>query len=116
MENGTPMFTAEEQKALVEEAGFIDVQVIPKWIDFGKFTNGTHSRKTGMLMKDLVAKRAGRAARYAYGSVFHVVAKYFKGNLTEEERHSFAQKAIEALRSGNEPDGICMLLPFSIHE
>jgi hypothetical protein len=35
------MLTAEEQKALVEEAGFIDVQVFQKWIDLGTFTNGT---------------------------------------------------------------------------
>lgn len=35
------MFTAEEQKALVEQAGFIDVQVFQKWIDYGSFTNGT---------------------------------------------------------------------------
>jgi hypothetical protein len=31
MEKGTLIFTAKDQKAPVEEAGFIDVQVIQKW-------------------------------------------------------------------------------------
>jgi hypothetical protein len=34
------MMTADDQKRLVEEAGFVDIQVTNKWIDKGRYTNG----------------------------------------------------------------------------
>jgi hypothetical protein len=56
------MFTAEEQKALVERAGFIDVQVFEKWIDFGKFSDGTPPKKAALIGRsDFETGREGRA-------------------------------------------------------
>jgi len=37
---GTPLLTAEMQRRLVEEAGFVDIQVIEKCIDFGSWSEG----------------------------------------------------------------------------
>ena len=39
-QKGTPILTGEQQKRLVEEAGFIDIEVIEKRIDFGSWSEG----------------------------------------------------------------------------
>jgi hypothetical protein len=36
----SPVMMADDQKRLLEEAGFVDIQVTNKWIDAGCFTNG----------------------------------------------------------------------------
>ena len=69
-------------------------------------------------MEDRFAKRAGRVARYAHASVYPVVAQRFTW-IPAEERQIFAERAIAAVCSGNEPYGISMFappLPFTNHE
>jgi len=36
----TPILTAERQRGLVEDAGFVDIKVIEKRIDFGSWGEG----------------------------------------------------------------------------
>ena len=39
-ERGTALQTVERQRQLLEEAGFIDIQVVEKCIDCGCYTEG----------------------------------------------------------------------------
>jgi len=63
-QRGTPYVTADFQRQLLEDAGFVDIQVSKKWLDYGTFTQGIPS----LRVVDYNA-RSGLKKSRAYGSI-----------------------------------------------
>lgn len=92
----------EEQQQLLDKAGFVDIQVIEKCTDCGCYTSGMTSLNY-TNSRDPESKRAGIIARFAFGSLFHVVGEMVSPIEDENERRDFVEKALVEFCSGTAP-------------
>ena len=100
---GAPTPTDEEQRQMIRDAGFVDIQVFQKWCDFGTYTNGMRVELRSLITLDQDAKRAGVVARFAHGANWPLVGMTFTQIEDVDERRAFTERAINALCSGTEP-------------
>jgi hypothetical protein len=103
---GKPYLRAEEQRQFVQDAGFVDIQVIQKWCDHGTYTKGTFIAIRVLITQDPVSKRAGLIGRYAHGSLWPIIGMRLTQIEDVEERRAFTERALNALCSGTEPLGV----------
>jgi hypothetical protein len=105
---GTPFLTTEEYCQMLEEAGFVDLQVTKKFADHGTYSNGMLIETGNLTSQDPEAKRAGQIARFAHGAVFPIIAMTFTQIEDLDERRAFIDRCIAAACSGTEPHATCM--------
>jgi len=105
-QKGTPILTGEQQKRLVEEAGFIDIEVIEKRIDFGSWSEGlipfplTCSTDQN-LPKDPDSAEAGRVARFAIATIVPYLVDLWTDVMPDkDDRRAFSDNVVAELFNG----------------
>jgi hypothetical protein len=101
----TPTPDAEDQRALMKEIGFVDIQLIEKILDLGCYTRGSNFYRmvNFLLTEDPISRRAGIIARYSMGSLWPAVGAKVVPIDDPVEKTAFIECAINELCSGRAP-------------
>jgi hypothetical protein len=102
------MQSAEHQRKLLENAGFVDIQVIEKVMDLGCYSQGNAIAKRMLTAEDQISRQAGILARYPCDLLF----RWMEPKLVPEESSGEATKASDEMKSGAAPVAFGMYLPI----
>jgi hypothetical protein len=93
------MQSAEHQRKLLENAGFVDIQVINKVMDLGCYSQGNEIHKRMLIVKDQVARQAGILAHSPCDLLF----RWMEPKLVTEENSGEGIRASDEMKSGSAP-------------
>ena len=100
---GTVAPSAEDQRRLLEETGFVDIQVIEKCIDLGCYSQGPINLEILLSLPDPYSQMAGRLARYSLGSLWPAIGPTIVPIDDPDEKRAFIERAITELCHGIAP-------------
>lgn len=103
------MQSAEDQRKLLENAGFVDIQIIEKVMDLGCYSHGNAIAKWMLIVKDQIARQAGILAHCPCDLLF----RWMEPKLVTEEHSGEGIKASDEMKSGSAPVAFGMYPPLS---